>query len=228
MAPEMITNSRCTEKVDLFSMGILLWEICTGAFVQLRLRVMQGAATCAAVATGASYRPAAMFPHALLAGERPRRGDMRLPKVPKECPQVGGILHGAWRTLAQRNLGRQANPSSVCAACSKEHEMLSRFLPFARFAGGGRPDLPVHEPGPLGAAHSPAADAAATRPAQAQWAQRPQWGRALHRSSSSSKWPQQAATCFACSSRCHCRWGGLPCRAGGPVTFQAASGTSTA
>ncbi|KAI7842043.1 hypothetical protein COHA_004243 [Chlorella ohadii] len=49
MAPEMITNSRCTEKVDLFSMGILLWEICTG--------------------------------------ERPRRGDMRLPKVPEECPQ---------------------------------------------------------------------------------------------------------------------------------------------
>jgi tRNA A-37 threonylcarbamoyl transferase component Bud32 len=49
MAPEMITNSRCTLAVDLFSMGILLWEICTG--------------------------------------ERPRRGDMRLPRVPEECPQ---------------------------------------------------------------------------------------------------------------------------------------------
>ena len=53
MAPEMITNSRCTEKVDLFSMGILLWEICTGAgggqFFLTTCLGVHGAASCAVI-----------------------------------------------------------------------------------------------------------------------------------------------------------------------------------
>ena len=33
MAPEVITGGRCSEKVDLYSIGVLLWEICTGPWV---------------------------------------------------------------------------------------------------------------------------------------------------------------------------------------------------
>lgn len=29
-APELLLNQKCTEKVDIFSVGIVLWEICTG------------------------------------------------------------------------------------------------------------------------------------------------------------------------------------------------------
>ncbi|KAK9803730.1 hypothetical protein WJX73_008474 [Symbiochloris irregularis] len=29
IAPEVLTGARCTAKVDIFSLGIVLWELCT-------------------------------------------------------------------------------------------------------------------------------------------------------------------------------------------------------
>ncbi|KAL4420111.1 hypothetical protein ABPG77_000282, partial [Micractinium sp. CCAP 211/92] len=54
MAPEVIMGSRCTTAVDIFSFGVVLWELITG--------------------------------------ETPKRGEMRLPEVPSECPQEAADL----------------------------------------------------------------------------------------------------------------------------------------
>lgn len=29
-APEVLTGQRCTDKADIFSLGIVIWEVCTG------------------------------------------------------------------------------------------------------------------------------------------------------------------------------------------------------
>jgi serine/threonine protein kinase len=29
-APEVLSGKRCTEKVDLYSYGVVIWEVCTG------------------------------------------------------------------------------------------------------------------------------------------------------------------------------------------------------
>lgn len=31
LAPELLTGCKCTQAVDLYSFGVLLWELCTGA-----------------------------------------------------------------------------------------------------------------------------------------------------------------------------------------------------
>ncbi|PRW57729.1 Serine threonine- kinase CTR1 [Chlorella sorokiniana] len=53
-APELLLARQCTQKVDIYSWGVLLWEIVTG--------------------------------------ERPQRGQLRLPRVPEECPQAASDL----------------------------------------------------------------------------------------------------------------------------------------
>ena len=32
-APEVLSGKRCTEKVDLYSFGVVIWEVCTGGWV---------------------------------------------------------------------------------------------------------------------------------------------------------------------------------------------------
>ncbi|PRW39194.1 serine threonine- kinase [Chlorella sorokiniana] len=90
MAPEVITGARCSEKVDVFSYGVLLWEICTG--------------------------------------ERPRRGDMRTPRVPEECPQEVVDLIGQCMSLdpqdrpsAQHLLARLEELGSRGDRSGKQH-----------------------------------------------------------------------------------------------------------
>jgi serine/threonine protein kinase len=57
IAPEVLLGGReCSAAVDIYSFGVLLWEIVTG--------------------------------------ERPQRGSLRMPRVPQECPQVGGRAGG--------------------------------------------------------------------------------------------------------------------------------------
>ena len=34
-APELLLNDACTEKVDIYSFGIILWELCTGDMPRL-------------------------------------------------------------------------------------------------------------------------------------------------------------------------------------------------
>ena len=53
-ALELLAGQRHTSKVDMYSFGVVLWEIATG--------------------------------------ERPRRGRMREPHVPQECPKGAGIV----------------------------------------------------------------------------------------------------------------------------------------
>jgi serine/threonine protein kinase len=33
-APEVLSGKRCTEKVDLYSFGVVIWEVCTGEQLQ--------------------------------------------------------------------------------------------------------------------------------------------------------------------------------------------------
>ncbi|KAL4419965.1 hypothetical protein ABPG75_007063 [Micractinium tetrahymenae] len=65
MAPEVIMGSRCTSAVDIFSFGVVLWELITG--------------------------------------EAPKRGEMRLPEVPRECPQEAADLITRCMSLEPRD-----------------------------------------------------------------------------------------------------------------------------
>ena len=40
-APEVLMGSRCSEKVDIFSLGVVLWELVTGKHICVHLRASE-------------------------------------------------------------------------------------------------------------------------------------------------------------------------------------------
>lgn len=93
-----------TQAVDIFSFGVLLWEIITSQF-----DVAAGAAAASrwgwarlpkryVCAGRAARRPKAyrLISCPPTAGERPVRGQLRLPVVPDECPQASALAALCW------------------------------------------------------------------------------------------------------------------------------------
>ena len=111
----------------------------------------------------------------IVTGQRPRRGQLRLPRVPQECPQVG--LQGRHCQLADSSQSRRAGGTAGGHAATRGSvavqacrwvvsAITDRTLccPCCRHAGCQRPHLSVPPPRPRQAPHSAGA-AAATRPA---------------------------------------------------------------
>lgn len=102
VAPEVLMGGRqCTQAVDIFSLGVLLWEIVTGAG-QMRggcgAGAWEGVGECVpGTGGGGSLSSAARSTPPTLAGEHPARGMLR-PPTPTECPP--DIAHLIMRCLS--------------------------------------------------------------------------------------------------------------------------------
>ena len=99
--------------------------------------------------------PVGPLPAQIITGERPHRGQLRLPRVPEECPQVCACSSHIWRagSAALRPAGRMWNavgmlvmphplaaaPMQTCTACALQTHLMS----YAR--------IPAAHPQPLAA-----------------------------------------------------------------------------
>jgi serine/threonine protein kinase len=95
MAPELLNGRKCTASVDVYSFGVLAWEVCTGEGGPLPAPARRPAALLPCPLAACTPTPAPLRLLTLPAGECPRRGSMRDLRVPEECPQAVADLVAA-------------------------------------------------------------------------------------------------------------------------------------
>ncbi|KAG6778449.1 hypothetical protein POTOM_014783 [Populus tomentosa] len=122
MAPEMIKEKHCTRKVDVYSFGIVLWELTTALLPFQGMTPVQAAFAVAEKDLSASIEPHGCF--YLWQNERP--------PLPASCqPALAHLIKRCWAA----NPSKRPDFSYIVSALEKYDECVKEGLPLTSHSG---------------------------------------------------------------------------------------------